>query len=60
MTGTTCRNDRFPTDPTTALIILLAVIFAGHLTPDQTQALTATGGIAELALIALRATRGGR
>jgi cytochrome c oxidase assembly factor CtaG len=42
--------DRFPTDPTPALILLLAVLWASHLTPDQAQALTQTGGIAELAL----------
>jgi len=61
MTGTTHPNDRIPTDPTVLLALLLAVVYvAGHLTPDQTAALTAVGGLAELARTVLHATRGGR
>lgn len=61
MTGTTHPNDRIPTDPAILLALLLAVAYAaGHLTPDQTAALTATGGLVELARTILNATRGGR
>ncbi|MGV9278090.1 hypothetical protein [Streptomyces griseosporeus] len=48
-------NGRIPTDPHTALLLALATVAAaGQLTPDQSHALIATGGIAELALDFLR------
>jgi hypothetical protein len=61
LTGSTTYNGQIPTDPTTALALLLTIVYtASQLDPDQTQALIAAGGIAELALIALRLARGGR
>ena len=61
MTSSVSINGRIPTDPATALILLLALTSAiAQLDPDQAQALAAAGGIAELALIALRLTRGKR
>lgn len=61
MTRTSRYNDQIPTDPTTTLILLLTLTYAaGQLTTEQAHALTATGGIAELALIALHLTRGRR
>lgn len=52
------HNGRFPTDPITVLVLLLGLAFtASQLTPDQAQALIATGGIAELALMTLRGGR---
>lgn len=58
MSGTMHYNGQIPTDPTIALVLLLALICAaGQLTPDQAEALIATGGIAELALMTLRGGR---
>ncbi len=61
MTTSSPHNDRIPTDPTTwAVLLLTAAAAISQLDPGQTQALIATGGIAELALIALRSPRGRR
>ncbi|MGW0015378.1 hypothetical protein ACWDVX_37230 [Streptomyces tendae] len=61
MSGTVHYNGQIPTDPAAVLLILLAAVYAaGHLTPDQTAALTATGGLAELVLSLLHLTRGNR
>jgi hypothetical protein len=58
MTDSTTHNGRIPTDPTTVLVLLLGLACtASQLTPDQAQALIATGGIAELALMTLRGGR---
>jgi hypothetical protein len=55
MTRIARLNGQIPTDPTTALLIALAIVYAAcQLTTEQAQALIATGGIAELALICLR------
>lgn len=41
------NNDRFPTDPTQLLaLLLLAAAVISQLTPDQTQTLTAVFGLA--------------
>lgn len=54
-------NGQIPTDPHTALILILAIVgAAGQLTTEQAQALVATGGIAELALYGLRLLHGRR
>ena len=61
MSGSATYNDRIPTDPHTALILLLATVYAaGQLTTEQAAALTATGGIAELVLFLLRLLHGRR
>lgn len=61
MSETVRYNGRIPTDPTTALAVLLALVYvASQLTPDQTTALAATGGIADLALLLLHLARGRR
>lgn len=61
MTGTSRINGQIPTDPHTALILILATACAaGQLTTEQAQALVATGGIAELALLFLRLLHGRR
>lgn len=53
MTRTSRHNDQIPTGPRHALLTLLALAYtASQLTPDQS--LAATGGLAELALYALR------
>jgi hypothetical protein len=58
MTDSTTHNGRIPTDPTTVLVLLLGLVCtASQLTPEQAQALIATGGIAELALMTLRGGR---
>lgn len=58
MSDSITHNGRFPTDPITALALLLGLICtASQLTPEQAQALIATGGIAELALMTLRGGR---
>lgn len=57
------HNDQNPTGPQSALILALAfavVYTAGQLTTEQAQALIATGGIAELALLFLRLLHGRR
>lgn len=61
MTSSVTHNGRIPTDPATLLVLFLAIVYAaGQLTPDQTAALTATGGIAETTLLLLHLTRGKR
>ncbi len=61
MTGTTRYNGQIPTDPATLLLLALAITAAAsQLTPDQAQAVMATGGITEFALLMLRLARGGR
>lgn len=61
MSGTSRYNGQIPTDPTTVLLLALAVTgAAGQLTTDQAQAVIATGGITEFALLILRLARGGR
>lgn len=58
MSGTVHYNGQIPTDPTAVLLILLSAVYAaGHLTPDQTAALAAIGGLTELALHATRGRR---
>lgn len=58
MAETAQHNDQNPTDPTTLLALMFAIIWAaGHLTHDQTQALASAGGIAELAVLLLSFTR---
>jgi hypothetical protein len=59
MTENARYNGRIPTDPTTVLILLLAITGAAtQLTTDQAQALTQAlapiGGITELAVLVLR------
>ncbi|MCF0086690.1 MULTISPECIES: hypothetical protein [unclassified Streptomyces] len=55
MSGTSRHNDQIPTDPRHALLTLFALAYtASQITPDQAQAITAAGGLAELALYALR------
>lgn len=61
MAETAQHNDQIPTDPTTALVLMLALVWAAsHLTHDQAQALISAGGIAELAHLSMRFTRGRR
>lgn len=61
MTNSRTHNGQIPTDPHTLLVLALAVLGAAtQLTPDQAQALVATGGIAEVALLFLHLTRGRR
>lgn len=59
MTNFRTHNGQIPTDPTILLALLLAVVYAaGHLSPDQTAALAAIGGLTELARTLLHAIRG--
>jgi hypothetical protein len=61
VTSSTTQNGQIPTDPTTVLLLALVVTgAASQLTTDQAQAVIATGGIAEFALLLLRLARGGR
>jgi hypothetical protein len=61
MTESTTHKGQIPTDPTTLLLLALAVTSAaGQLTPDQTQALTTLGGITDTVLLILSLARGGR
>ena len=52
MTRTMRFNGQIPTDPATLLLLAVSISYAfSQLTTEQAQALTATGGIAELALL---------
>jgi hypothetical protein len=61
MTSSATQNGQIPTDPTTALLLALALAgVATQLTADQAQAVIAAGCIAEFVLMILHVARGGR
>ncbi|MFE0207028.1 hypothetical protein [Streptomyces sp. NPDC058985] len=59
MTSSATHNGRIPTDPATALALLLALVYAtSQLTPDQANALIATLGVADAGMRLIHLTRG--
>ena len=61
MTISTRYNGQIPTDPTTIFLVLAAcTALASQLNPEQAQAITAAGGLAEFAQLLIRHLPGRR
>jgi hypothetical protein len=61
VTGSIRYNGQIPTDPTTVVLILAScTALASQLSPEQAQAITAAGGLAEFAQLLIRLLPGRR